>query len=475
MEPKNKLNKVKNPVEADAGMFLKNFGFTPTGEQLELFSSLSLFLKTPANECAAFILSGYAGTGKTTCLNALVRVAKTWGWSVQLLSPTGRAAKIISNKTGFPAHTLHRQLYKASENAYTGKLKFERAKNHKTNCLFIVDEASMIGAGDDDGEQDLLSDLVNFVYEQQGNKLVLVGDTAQLPPVGNSISPALQPEVMQFIFQLPTKAFQLKEVVRQHKDSGILHQATLIRQCLENPDAPDNALAKEDFSDVYQVPENKLKEGIRYAYEKYGLHESLLLCATNQEAARYNQFIRQEVLGRKMLLEPGDLLIVARNNYQVLPKTSQAGFLANGEFVEVLEVQEEESLEDFSFLNLKLSLPDYPKQRPFTVKVLHEVLVSKDNCLSPLRMKQLFELVLSRHKHLKSRSKQFKASRKDPYLNALQVKYAYALTCHKAQGGQWKAVFLKQGFRSGESKNPEQLRWDYTATTRASEELFWLK
>ena len=454
--------------------FLKHFCFIPTNEQKELFRQLSLFLRSPAEEWATFILSGYAGTGKTSCLQALVGVAKEWGWAIQLLAPTGRAAKIISNKTSYPAHTLHRQLFKATENPYSGKINFERCKNYKTNCLFIVDEASMVGAGDEEGQQDLLSALIDYVFEQQGNKLVLVGDPAQLPPVGNTISPALQQEVLQFIFQLPVQTFQLRDVVRQNKESGILSHATFLRQCLEDLEAPEAGQQTSRLSNVYQMPEEKLKEGMAYAYEKYGLHESLLLCATNQEACAYNQFIRQEILQRQQLLEPGDLLMIARNNYQVLPKSSKTGFLANGEFVEVQEVLEEEFLEDFRFINLRLRLPDNPKFPVFTAKVLPETLLTKESSMPLLRMKRLFELVLNRYTHLKSRSKQFRAARRDPYLSALQVKYAYALTCHKAQGGQWKAVFLKQGFWEQEQDTQEKLRWLYTATTRASQELFML-
>lgn len=460
-------------MKASAARFLQHFPFTATQEQEGLFLQLHTFLQLPTQQAGVFILSGYAGTGKTTCLKALVEAAKEADWSVQLLAPTGRAAKIISNKTNHKAYTLHRQLYKTIESPYSGKLSFERCRNYKTHCLFIVDEASMLGVQEEDSRYNLLSDLVAHVFEQPFNKLVLVGDTAQLPPIGSSASPALQEEVYPYIFGVAACSFQLKEVIRQHKDSGILACARQLRQRLEE-ELPTHSLPLNHLKDVYQLPEKKLQQGMAYAYEKYGVHETLLLCATNQEALGYNQLIRKEILGRRTLLEAGDLLMVARNNYQVLPRSSRAGFLANGEFIEVVEVLEEEPLGNFTFLNLRLRLPDHPRQACFTAKVLPETLLSREAGLSQERMQELFELALRQQTPFRSRSRWIKKARKDAYLNALQVKYAYALTCHKAQGGQWKAVFLKQRFPHKEALTPEQLRWLYTATTRASKELFWI-
>ena len=453
--------------------FLTYFPFQATLEQERLFLKLQAFLKLPSEKASVFILSGSAGTGKTTCLKALVESAREADWSVQLLAPTGRAAKIISNKTNHKAYTLHRQLYKTIESPYNGKLTFERCRNYKTHCLFIVDEASMLGVQEEESRRNLLTDLVTYVFEQPFNKLVIVGDQAQLPPVGSSASPALQEEVYRYIFQLPAQSFQLTEVIRQHKDSGILACARQLRQRLEE-ELPQLSLPLNGLKDVYQLPEQKLQQGMVYAYEKYGIQETLLLCATNQEALHYNQLIRQKTLGRQALLEAGDLLMVARNNYQVLPKSSKAGFLANGEFIEVVEVLEEEQLGSFTFLNLRLRLPDHPRQACFTAKVLPETLLSREAGLSTGRMRELFELALRQQTPFRSRSRWVKKARKDVYLNALQIKYAYALTCHKAQGGQWKAVFLKQRFPHKEALSPERLRWLYTATTRASRELFWI-
>ncbi|WP_017733549.1 ATP-dependent DNA helicase [Nafulsella turpanensis] len=453
--------------------FLPLLPFSPTPEQEELFRKLYLFLQAPVEEAGTFILTGYAGTGKTSCLSALAKGVTQLGKTVQFLAPTGRAAKIISTKTGHKALTLHRQLYKTIQNPYSGKVKFELSKNYKDNCLFVVDEASMIGIAEEEGETDLLSDLLRFVFSRTGNKLLLVGDPAQLPPVGSNLSPGLNHEVLQYIYQQKVVSHQLCLVSRQQSDSGIVANAMALRKALEEPQQPF-FINSHGYKDVFLLPGNKVTEGLSYAYEKYGIHESLVLCATNREAIHYNQLIRRDLLGRKKILEEGDLLMVARNNYHALPQKGKIDFLANGEFVEVVEVLEEELLGNFRFQNLRLRLPDYPHQRPFNTKILLETLESCEASMSPVRLKELFNLVAVRHVNYFARSRQMQAIRKDPYLNALQVKYAYALTCHKAQGGQWKSVFIRQGFWEQEAPSAEKTRWLYTAVSRASTALFWL-
>ena len=454
-------------------MFLPFLPFSATEEQEVLFQKLHLFLQAPVEEAGIFILSGYAGTGKTSCLSALAKGCEQLGWSIQFLAPTGRAAKIISTKTGLRALTLHRQLYKPMQNPYSGKIKFELSKNYKEDCLFVVDEASMIGIAEEEGETDLLSDLLKFVFSRSGNKLLLVGDPAQLPPVGSSLSPGLNHEVLQYIFQQKVVSHQLSQVSRQKNDSGIIANAIALRKALQEPEKAF-FLPIQGYKDVFRLPNEKVAEGLAFAFEKYGISESLLLCATNRDALYYNQLIRRELLKRKQVLEPGDLLMVARNNYSILPQKGKIDFLANGEFVEVAEVLEEEKLGNFIFQNLRLRLPDYPHFKPFKAKVLLETLYSCEPSLSPGRLKELFTLAAGRHVNYFARSRQMKAIRKDPYLNALQVKYAYALTCHKAQGGQWKSVFIHQGYRENEAPSVEKIRWLYTAVSRASEALFWL-
>lgn len=454
-------------------LFLPLLPFTATEEQEELFRKLYYFLQCSVEEAAVFILNGYAGTGKTSCLAALTEGCRQLGRSIQFLAPTGRAAKIISTKTGNRAYTLHRQLYKPIQNPFSGKVKFEPGKNYKENCLFVIDEASMIGIAEEEGEADLLSDLLQFVFSRPGNKLLLVGDPAQLPPVGSSMSPALHPEVLQYIYQQKVISHQLSKVSRQQDDSGIIANAMVLRNALEEPEQPF-CLPLKGLQDVFLLAEEKAVEGIAYAYKKYGPGETLVLCATNREALYYNQLIRRELLGRQQTLERGDLLMVTRNNYHASPQKGKIEFLANGEFVEVEEVLNEEQLEDFHFQNLLLRLPDYPHLPPFKTKVLLETLDSCEATLSAERQKKLFTHVAGRYSNYSGRSRQMKAIRKDPFLNALQVKYAYSLTCHKAQGGQWKSVFIHQGYRESEKRSAEKIRWLYTAVSRASEVLFWL-
>ena len=454
-------------------IFLPFLPFSATEEQKVLFQKLYHFLQTPIEEAGVFILSGYAGTGKTSCLSALAKGGKQLGWSTQFLAPTGRAAKIISTKTGHRALTLHRQLYKPMQNPYSGKVRFELSKNYKENCLFVVDEASMIGIAEEEGETDLLSDLLHFVFSRPGNKLLLVGDPAQLPPVGSNLSPGLHHEVLQYIYQQKVISHQLSHVSRQQDGSGIIANAMALRKALQEPEK-SFSLSIQGHKGVFRIAREKIIEALAYAFEKYGVSESLLLCATNRDALYYNQLIRRELLKRKQVLEPGDLLMVARNDYTALPQKGKIDFLANGEFVEVAEVLEQEKLGNFSFMNLRLRLPDYPQLKPFKAKVLLEILNSCEPSLSPGRLKELFTLAAGRHVNYFARSRKMKAIRKDPYLNALQVKYAYALTCHKAQGGQWKSVFIHQGFREKEGPSVDKIRWLYTAVSRASEVLFWL-
>lgn len=449
------------------------FPFKPTTEQQNLFLSLGRFLENKDKDITTFILTGYAGTGKTSCLNALQQTGRKLGYKVLLLAPTGRAAKIISKHSGQKAHTLHRQLYHYAQHPFSGAIELRLRKNYRKNCLFLVDEASMIGTGEDEQDNDLLSDLIQFVSQTSGNKLVLVGDPAQLPPVGSTLSLALNEEILQYAYNLPVQSFQLKEVSRQREGSGILENATSLRNKLE-ASANSFHFRTNGFQDIFRLPAGKLEEGIRYGYEKFGSGNTLLICPTNQDALYLNKLIRHNILHRTKTVETGDLLIISRNNYHALPPRSKLDFLANGEFAEVLEVLEEEILGDFVFLNLIIRLPDYPGQAPFRAAILTETLLSGEARLGQIRNQELFHLIMHKYSYLKSRTKQIQAVRKDPYLNALQVKYAYALTCHKAQGGQWDAVFVQQGFWQHEPYTSEKIRWIYTAFTRAVKELYLL-
>lgn len=453
-------------------LLYKYFSHTPTREQKTLIPKLAAFLEDREQSRPVFLLTGYAGTGKTSCLQMLAKTARKLRYRIKLLAPTGRAAKIISNYSRQQAGTLHRQIYQQVQHPYSGQIEFRRRHNKTANCLYIVDEASMIGQAENEQQADLLTDLLQYVFEQAGNKLVLVGDTAQLPPVGQLISPALHPEILQYAYRLQVRHHQLQSVTRQQQDSGILQAAGKLRRQLTDGAPEPVELQSRGFHDLFRIREEQLLPGLQYAYKQFGLANSLLICASNQDAASYNRLIRERILGRKAVIEEKDLLMIARNNYQAFPGRRKGSFLANGEFVEVLEVLGEETVESFRFLRLRLCLPDYKKEPPFESLVMLENLESQDPSLRPARMRELYELVAGQYTQLGSRARQLKAIRKDPYLNALQVKFAYALTCHKAQGGQWPVVFVHPGFWQQPGGSPDNVRWFYTAFTRAARELY---
>lgn len=462
----------KTIMQDTTALLYKHFSHKPTQEQESLIPKLAEFLEDRQQKKPVFLLTGYAGTGKTTCLQMLARTARRLRYKVKMLAPTGRAAKIISIYSRQQAGTLHRQIYQQVQHPYSGHIEFRRRHNSTARCLYIVDEASMIGQAESEQQPDLLSDLLQYVFEQAGNKLVLVGDPAQLPPVGQVISPALHPEVLQYVYGLDVRHHQLKSVTRQQQESGILQAASSLRLQLTEAASPPLRFQTRGFQDLFRIKEEQLLKGLDYAYKQFGLASSLLICASNQDAARYNRLIREQILDRKEIIEEKDLLLIARNNYLALPGRRKGSFLANGEFVEVLEVLGAETVESFRFLRLRLCLPDYPKLAAFESLVMLENLHSHEPSISPHRMRELYELVAGQYTQLGSRARQLKAIRKDPYLNALQIKFAYALTCHKAQGGQWPVVFVHPGFWQEPGRNPENTRWFYTAFTRAVRELY---
>lgn len=456
-----------------AALLDRNFPFTPTAEQQQLFSKLEQFLAEPAKQQGAFLLRGYAGTGKTLVLQTLTKSLQQLRRKVVLLAPTGRAAKVLSKSTGQEAYTIHRQLYKAVQHPYSGKMDMQLQKNYRTNTLYIVDEASLLSSEGGSQQQGVLADLILYIFSQAGNSLLLVGDPAQLPPVGEATSVALEPDVLRYAYGLPVEEHSLTEVSRQQQDSGILVNATYLRHCLEQPPR-QLALKTAGYSDLFQLSEKRLVDGLRYSFAKDGPESVLAICATNEEATRLNKLIRQEILGFTEKVACGDLLMIARNNYQSLPKKSKLSYLANGEFVRVEEILGEEERYGFQFMRLRLRLPDEPAEPAFETLVLQETLDSPQPALSDARNQTLFQEV-SRNLRFTARARQVRALRKNPYLNALQVKYAYALTCHKAQGGQWSTVFLQPQFWLYESNTTDKLRWLYTAITRASTALFMIK
>ncbi|MFL5730044.1 MAG: ATP-dependent RecD-like DNA helicase, partial [Cytophagaceae bacterium] len=389
--------------------------------------------------------------------------------SFVLMAPTGRAAKVMSSYSGKTASTIHRHIFKPVEGE--GGFQYQRKKNHFSKTVFIVDEASMISDEADFGARGLLTELISYVFEKAGNKLLIIGDSAQLPPVMQEISPALDAGYLKSNFSLDLVEYEMKEVMRQQSASGILANATALRENIAKGNINIKFQTKS-YPDIYRMNGDKLEDGLRYAYDKYGHENTIVICRSNKAATQYNEYIRRAINFSESEINAGDMLMVVRNNYTVLPEDSKAGFLANGDFAEVIRIRKFEELHGLRFADLELKLPDYPDQPSFEAKVILDVLHSFSPNLNQEDYRKLYDSVQKDYTDFKSKGARMEAIKKDLYLNALQIKFAYALTCHKSQGGQWEAVFIDQGFLKDEMLNKEFLRWLYTAVTRSVREVF---
>lgn len=426
-----------------------------------------------------FLLCGYAGTGKTTLISALVRTMEQLGRKTVLLAPTGRAAKVFSSYSGKSAYTIHKWIYR--QKSILDASQFTLMENRSVNTLFIVDEASMISNSgvSNFGSGALLDDLIEFVYSGNGCSLLLLGDTAQLPPVGEELSPALSQDYLSSMF-LDTKAFELTQVMRQLDGSGILCNATRLREFICNGDT--DILPKirfTDFPDICRVSGEELIEAIESSYNDSGVNETIVLCRSNKRANVYNEGIRRRILYREEELSRGDMLMVVKNNYywrEVLGKDDKTlleklDFIANGDMAEIVRVGGIEEMYGFRFADVTLSLVDY-EDCEIDVKIMLDTLVSESPSLTKEESERLFNAVWEDYPEIRSKRKRMEQVRNNPYYNALQVKYGYAVTCHKAQGGQWQRVFIDQGFVSPDMMGVDYFRWLYTAFTRASEKLY---
>ncbi len=453
-------------------LMLKNFPHEPTAGQQHFFIKIAEFLEDD-NLRDCFLLKGYAGTGKTTLISTVIKVVNKFGFKTVLLAPTGRAAKVMSNYSKKKSFTIHKKIYRQVADAYTGSLHFERQSNKHRDTLFIVDEASMISDEAEFGSRGLLADLIEYVFEGIGNKLLIVGDVAQLPPINKELSPALDKGILESTYYMSVYEQELTEVTRQGQNSGILQNATRLRDALPL-EKLSIQLRTRGLRDFYKMPGDRLEDGLRYAYEKHGRENVTIITRSNREAVQLNEFVRRQINGSEEEIEAGDLLMIVRNNYTVLDEESPAGFLANGDFVEVKRIRKEEEMHGFRFATVELQLLDYEEQPPFEAKIFLDTLHSPAPSLSQDENKRLYEAVLQDYIYLKSKKARTEAIRQDVYLNALQVKFAYALTCHKSQGGQWKSVFVNQGYLPEEQVNREFVRWLYTAMTRATDEVFMM-
>ena len=455
-----------------SNLLRQQFPLNPTQQQLLVFDELDKFITSEyGDEC--FVLKGYAGTGKTTIVASLVKTLPKLALKTVLLAPTGRAAKVISNYSGKKAFTIHKRIYR-KKSAMSLDMSFIISENLAENTIFIVDEASMISneAADFSGKS-LLEDLLMYVYSGKNCKLMLVGDTAQLPPVGSDYSPALDTKLLQNVFTRTVFSYELTDVVRQQKQSGILYNATHIRELIRSKKEEFPQLSVKGFSDIFNMTGEKLPEGLQYAYDKYGMENTLVICRSNKSANNYNFQIRNRILYREEELSGGDYLMVVRNNYYWLAADEQSNaFIANGDIAKIRKMKNITELYGFRFADVVLEFLDYPDDEPLTCKVMLDTLYSETPSLSHADNKRLFEAVMEDYEHIANKRMRMEELKKNPYFNALQVKFAYAVTCHKAQGGQWDAVFVDQGYLTEEMLNTDFLRWMYTAITRSVKELF---
>lgn len=462
---------------------LQQFGFPPTQEQAHALEVFAEFL-TDRDPHAVMILRGSAGTGKTTLSGAIVRTLKEIHQKVMLLAPTGRAAKVFSLNSGSPAYTIHRRIYR--EKSFSGvEGQFNLNDNLYTDTLFMVDEASMIAnmglGGMSFGSGCLLDDLVHFVYQGRNDRLLLIGDKAQLPPVGEEESPALHAAMLEG-YGLKAYECDLNEVLRQSEESGILYNATMIRQMITHDDITQ--LPKIHFagySDIKPMPGAELIEALADSYHHVGLDDTIVVTRSNKRANVFNQGIRNMVLDREEELSQGDILMIVKNNYYWMEEERKSNnklqsneipaFLANGDRAKVLKVRRRIDLYGFRFATLLLQFPDYGNYE-LEATVLLDTLTSEAPALTHEQQEQLFHQIEEDYQDIPLKADRMKAIRQDQFFNALQVKFAYAVTCHKAQGGQWAHVYVDQGYMTDDMLNPDYIHWLYTAFTRATEMLY---
>ncbi|MGC6469922.1 MAG: ATP-dependent DNA helicase [Flavobacteriales bacterium] len=452
-------------------LLIKNFPFDPTKQQAEVMGQLSEFVEESSSQ-SLFLLKGYAGTGKTSLISALINSLWSVGKKVVLLAPTGRAAKVLSSYSNKPAFTIHKKIYWVKSNSQ-GNTYVSLQENKHTNTIFIVDEASMIPDAADNGFSGrvLLDDLMDYVFSGSLCKLILVGDTAQLPPVHLDISPALNENLLGLNYKKDVYGNELSEVVRQQSDSSVLKNATLLRENIK----------KEQFSFPELVIKNEvirldigmdIQDALESAYANEGVEDTVIICRSNKRANLYNQQIRLRIRGHEEEISTGDFLMVVRNNYFWLPTSSKAGFIANGDTVEVMRIYEINDLYNCRFARISARLVDYPNQEPIECIVILNTLSSDTASMTYEEYKSLYNEVAQDYQDIPNGVKRRKEIKSNPFLNALQVKYAYAITCHKSQGGQWGNVFIDQGYFIEDMLNKEYLRWLYTAMTRTKNKLF---
>ena len=452
---------------------LQDFGFEPTHDQRNALQTFAQFM-TDRRDNAVMILRGSAGTGKTSLAGAIVRAVTRLRIKVSLLAPTGRAAKVFSLNAGLIASTIHRKIYR--EKTFNGTDgQFQLNNNMFRNMLFMVDEASMISTSQNNtmfGSGCLLDDLVQYIYNSGGNcRLLLIGDKAQLPPVGEQESPALRFDVLQG-YGLHVYECDLNEVLRQSQHSGILWNATTIRQMISRNTATQlPKIRLEGFADISIVSGDELIESIASSYATVGTDETMVITRSNKRANIFNQGIRNTILGCEDELTTGDLVMVVKNKYLEKDRSTDLSFIANGDHAVVRRVRNIRELYGFHFADVSLEFPDYNKTELDTVVVL-DTLVAEAPALTQEQNTKLFQSVMEDYADVPRKADRMKQLREDQYFNAMQIKFGYAVTCHKAQGGQWAHIYLDQGYMTDEMLTADYIHWLYTAFTRATEHLY---
>ncbi len=455
-------------------LFRKAFHFEPTEGQLAVMRHLSFFLLSE-KPSPLYLLRGYAGTGKTTLVTTLVEVLPMLGMRYVLLAPTGRAAKVLSSYTGKSASTLHRKIYRMTNLPDQG-FQMCLADNKHSNTVFIVDEASMIGDSSHDrgffGSHNLLDDLMQYASEGERCRILFLGDHAQLPPVGLENSPALDLQQLKTANNITAAQHELTEVMRQSLESGILSNATELRIRLMNNDFSAPLFQLKGFNDIIHVQAADFEDLVFSAFGGRDYSKGVIVCRSNRRARMFNQGVRQRVLGMEDELSTGDLLMVVKNNYFWLDKLEAGGFIANGDIAELRRINRIEELYGFRFADVEIALLDYPGEPAVRVKVMLETLISDEAALSETDYHRLAVAVEEDYMDIPSKRLRYEKMKANPYFNALQIKFAYALTCHKTQGGQWPMVFIDAGIAEVEKIDRNYLRWLYTAVTRATEKVF---
>lgn len=461
-------------LEEFAESIYLNLPYDPNDQQIELIAALAAFCSDATPSDSVFLLNGYAGTGKTSLTGALVRSLAELRIPVVLMAPTGRAAKVFSRYAGFPATTIHRRIYRTGDGGSIMGYAAEVAENPLSGAVFIVDEASMIGADNHVTCTSLLDDLIQYVYMSDGCRLILLGDTAQLPPVGCTESPAMSRDVLRS-FGLKVTRVVLTATVRQAVESGVLYNATWLRKAMRIDPLPVPQLTLSPFEDVEAVDGSDLPDEIADAYARYGVEETIVVTRSNRAATQYNLAIRNQILEREEMLVPGELIMIAKNNYFWTSRIKGFDFIANGDIARVVKVHGVEERMGMKFADIILAFPD--RDIELEVKVSLDALISDTPALSHDQMQQLVEVAISdseRYPASISVERRLKMLRYDPVFNALQIKYAYAVTCHKSQGGQWDSVFVDMGYIPPEAQGIDFYRWLYTSVTRAKKEVHFI-